>query len=391
MLAIDWSHTKDLTTFDGKKVKVVSLKQLLTTVSKDGGEGESKPSLKSRRAIQPLPPSDSDGGGESTKALKSSMGVQPPSIVLEQGCPMTLIYNLVKAGAAVALIDNKATENYRKEHDIEKTDENDAKIIWNLSQNGAKLQPVTVDDKLLQLHDIYHQYCRFQKARVSLENMKKAHRRQYAGASESSVLLQSNNKTHLAPDLSPYDIAIDTLHAREKTLIKKLGQTAKGLPLFEAGGESKPGIQSNRKVHPPAIRGLGQRIWLGLMVTANPANFKCLSAYLRYCGLTSDVIESHKYNRHARMLYHMLAESVMKQRDDTYRPIYDKCKADIAEKYPDYKKIHIHNAALNRTATFLAKDIYRLSCGGESISPVKSILIVQPPQLNLKKEGGQDK
>ena len=34
-------------------------------------------------------------------------------------------------------------------------------------------------------------------------------------------------------------------------------------------------------------------------------------------------------------------------------------KVDIAEKHPDYTKGHIHNAALNRTATFLAKEIYK--------------------------------
>jgi len=390
MIAIDWSHTKDLTIYDGKKVKVVTLKQLLAMMSKDGGTGESIFIIKSTRAVQPLPPSDNDGGGESTAPVESNNGLQPsPSVVLEQGCPMTLIYNLVKAGAVVSLIDNKATENYRKEHDIEKTDENDAKIIWNLSQNGAKLQPVTVDDKLLQLHDIYHQYCRFQKARVAMVNMKKALRRQYVGVGESKPLLQSTRIIHLTPDLSPYDIAIDTLHAREKTLIKKLGQTAKGLPLFEAGGESTLLVQSRFVIQPPAIRGLGQRIWLGLMVTANPSNFKCLSAYLRYCGLTGDVIISHKYNRHARMLYHMLAESVMKQRDPNFRPIYDKCKADIAEKYPDYKKIHIHNAALNRTATFLAKEIYRLSCGGESRGNIQSTLSIQSPQLTKKERRKQ--
>ncbi len=59
------------------------------------------------------------------------------------------------------------------------------------------------------------------------------------------------------------------------------------------------------------------------------------------------------------MLYHMLAESVLKQKDPVFRPLYDKCKADIAEKYPEYTKAHIHNAALNRTATFLAKRIYQ--------------------------------
>lgn len=337
MIAVDWSHTKELTTFDGKKVRVEPLKALLKRLQKDGT------------------------GGESKITIESSGGFHSPAIILESGCPVSLIYQLILVGAEVSLIDNKATENYRKASGIEKTDEADAKIIYELASNGAKLQPIVVDDKLVQMHDTYHQYCRYQKARVSLQNMQKAHLRHYgSGARESRRNILSKNIFHLVPDLTPYDIAIDTLHAREKSLLKRLEGIAKGVPLFEAGGKSIPSVQSNSPLQPPAIKGLGQRLWLGIIVTANPANFKCLSAYLRFCGLTSDVMATHKYNRHAKMLYHMLAEAILKAKDPVYRPIYDKCKVDIKAKYPDYTKGHCHNGALNRTATFLAKHIYRV-------------------------------
>ena len=39
------------------------------------------------------------------------------------------------------------------------------------------------------------------------------------------------------------------------------------------------------------------------------------------------------------------------------------CKEDITERYPEYTKLHIHNAALNRTATLLAKEIWLLIGG----------------------------
>ncbi len=349
MIAIDWSHIKELTTYDGKKVRVESRKALLKRIT------------------------------ESTITIKSTKILQ---VIIEQGCPLSLCYDLLKVGASVSLIDNKATENYRKEYNIEKSDENDARIIHKLGSNGAKLQPIHADDTMIQMHDVYNQYCRFQKSRVSLQNMKKAHVRHYgggesrrclestisnqppsddneSGTNESIIPLKSTFAHQLVPDLSPYDIAIEVLHAREKTLMKRLEAIAK------AGGESRRTVNSIQFLHPPAIRGLGKRIWLGILVTANPANFKCLSAYLRFCGLTSDVMATHKYNRHAKMLYHMLAEEVMKLKDSTFRPIYDKCKEDIREKYPDYTKIHCHNASLNRTATFLAKHIYK-SVVGES-------------------------
>jgi len=322
MIAIDWSHIKDLTTYDGEKARVETIKTLLSRMAK-----ESRVTLKSIGRLH--------------------------FAVLEQGCPLSLMYQLTSHGVAVKLIDNHATEAYRKEYNIEKTDENDAKIIHNLGNNGAVLREVTWDDQTIQMQDLYHQYCRFQKARVAMQNMRKAHLRHYglSGDGESITYIKSKVASHPSPDLSPYDIAIDVLHGREKSLIKQATKLV--------GGESKRrDTKSTIGLQPPTIKGLGDRIWLGIMVTANPTSFKCLSAYLRFCGLTDDVMKSHKYNRHAKMLYHMLAESVMKKRDPIYRPIYDKCKADIAEKHPDYKKGHIHNAALNRTATFLAKAIF---------------------------------
>ncbi len=166
MIAVDWSHTKELTTYDGKKVRVESRKALLKRILKDGT------------------------GGESISYVESTKSIQPPSVIIEQGCPVSLQYDLLKVGASVSLIDNKATENYRKANGIEKSDEADAKIIYELSNNGAKLQPVTIDDKMIQMADVYNQYCRYQKARVSLQNMKKAHLRHYGGG-ESNYGLKS--------------------------------------------------------------------------------------------------------------------------------------------------------------------------------------------------------
>jgi len=344
--AIDWSHTKGLTTFDGKKLRVEDRKSLLKRLhgSKDGEE--------------------------SNKEVKSIGILHSPSVVLEEGCPTSLLYDLIRVGCEVKVISNRATQDYRVAHSIEKTDENDAKLIWELSGNGAKLKAVNLDDRLVQLHSLYNQYCRYQKARVAMQNQKKAYLRHFGGG-ESTMAIKSNTILQPSADVVPYDIAIDTLKAKEHSLLAKLK------PLV-AGGESRTSIKSIFYFQPPVIRGLGDRIWAGITVTANPTNFKCLSAYLRFCGLTADAIESHKYNRHARMLYHMLAEEIMKQKDPTFRPIYDKCKADIAEKYPDYTKMHIHNAALNRIATMLAKTIFNhCRAGSESTMPLKSNADIQ--------------
>lgn len=351
MLAIDWSHTKGLVTFDGKKLRIEDKKSLVKRLNKKNKDGEES-SAKIKSIISFHSPSsvlskDKDGE-ESIKDIKSTIPFHSPPIILEEGCPTSLIYDLLRAGSQVYLISNRATQDFRVAHGIEKTDENDARIIWELANNGAKLKEVSLNDRLVQMHSLYHQYLRYQKARVAMQNMKKAYLRHF-GDGESTFRVKSTGPFQPSPDA--FDIAIDTLKTKERSLLAKL------IPLV-AGGESIEAIKSNSFFQPPTIKGLGDRIWAGLIVTANPAYFKVLSAYLRFCGLTGDSIKSHKYNRHARMLYHMLADEVMKQRDPTFRPIYDKCKADIAERHPEYTKLHTHNATLNRTATMLAKAIF---------------------------------
>ena len=315
-IAVDWSHTKGLTTYDGKKVRVEDRRSLVQRLRKLGNRGE-----------------------ESILSLESTKAVHSPTIILEEGCPASLMYDCLLAGSQVQVISNRATEDYRVKHGIAKSDENDARIIWELANSGTRLRPVSVDDNWLQLHSLYKQYCRYQKARVAMQNMKKAYSRQFGDE-------QSSSGSHLFSDTVPYDIAIDTLKAKEHSVMAKL------TPLV-SGGKSKSVLV------PPSIKGLGDRIWAGIVVTANPNDFKCLSAYLRFCGLTEDVIKNHKYNRHAKMLYHMLSDQIVRQKDPTFRSIYDKCKADIADKNPNYTKLHIHNAALNRTATMLAKHVFK--------------------------------
>lgn len=315
-IAVDWSHIKGLTTYDGKKVMVEDRKSLLQRLKKLGKHGE-----------------------ESLSPVSSSNTLHSPTIILEEGCPASLIYDLLLTGNQVQLISNRATEDHRVKHGITKSDENDARIMWELANGGAKLKSASLDDNWFKLHSLYKQYCRYQKARVAMQNMKKGYLRYFGDETSGSI-------SQLSGDTAAYDTAIDTLKNKEDNLIKKL------TPLVSKGeSESVPS--------PPDIKGLGNRIWAGIVVTANPNDFRCLSAYLRFCGLTEDVIKNGKYNRHARMLYHMLAEGVVRKGDTTFRSTYDKCKADIADRNPSYTKMHIHNAALNRTATMLAKHIFR--------------------------------
>lgn len=362
ILAIDWSHAKGLTIYDGKKTSIIDRKTLLKKLAGD--------SIGRSKSIDSFNSASSRAEGESTLHVQSRRAFNPSArVILEQGCPLSLIYDLLKTGSQVNLIDQFAVKKYREAQGTEKSDKNDAMVIYKLTQEKLSLlRPVSLNDSQIQLIGLYQRYKRYQKARVAMVNMRKAYIRQF-GEGESSGLIKSIAYFNPSPAIEgegestatiksmrtfipspsdgtlPYDIGIDTLKASENSCLKKIVKLA-------------PPVPKALK-----IRGLGPRLWAGIIITANPANFPTLSSYLRYCGLVNLDQLDHKWNRHARMLYHMLAEEVMKRRDERFRPVYDKCKADIAQRYPEYTKRHIHNAALNRTATFLAKEIYHATTG----------------------------
>lgn len=367
IIAVDWSHIKGLTIYDGKKVSVVDRKALLKKLA-----GESIINVKTKKFLNPA---STGAGGESIEAIKSKTPINPsaPLVILERECPLSLIYDILKVGCQVSTIINFEVKAYREARGIEKSDENDAIAIYELAQEKPNLLSlVSLDDAQIQLVDLYQRYKRYQKARVAMVNMRKAYIRQFGDGVKSTSKVQSSfgfnpspaiegegesienikSTTSFNPSPSdgtlPYGIGIDTLKAAENSCLKKIVKLAPPVP------------QSLK------IKGLGPRIWAGIYITANPANFPTLSGYLRYCGLVNLDQLDHKWNRHASMLYHMLADEVMRQRDERFRPIYDRCKENIATKQADYSKKHIHNAALNRTATFLAKEVWQT--GRESMN-----------------------
>ena len=173
-IAVDWSYTKGLTTYDGEKVRVEDRKSLLQRLKKLSKPGD------------------------------ESINNEALSIILEEGCPASLIYDLLLTGSQVQLISNRASEDYRVKHGIAKSDENDARIIWELANSGVRLRTVNVDDTWVQLHSLYRQYVRYQKARVAMQNMKKGYLRYFGGE-------ESGSTSQLSGDTVPYDIAIDSV------------------------------------------------------------------------------------------------------------------------------------------------------------------------------------
>ncbi len=125
LVAIDWSHVKQLTTYDGKEVRVENVDDIINRVQKRLSKG---------------------AGDESQVAIKSGGVFQSPACVIERTSPLSLVYKLVSHGIEVYLIDTCITFATRTINEIKKTDANDAKIIWQEATNGAKLELITLNE-----------------------------------------------------------------------------------------------------------------------------------------------------------------------------------------------------------------------------------------------------
>ncbi|GAH74091.1 unnamed protein product, partial [marine sediment metagenome] len=134
MLGVDWSHTKFFAVHDGEKGEIVDKAQLI----------------------------------ELAKG-------QP--VAIEQGCPLSIAYELARK-ATLYYVPAQAVAQYREENGIEKSDLEDARVIWTLAQRDG-LQPVTLTSQQLRLVYLYHQYLYHLQGRIALNNLYKGAKRHF--------------------------------------------------------------------------------------------------------------------------------------------------------------------------------------------------------------------
>lgn len=317
-LGVDWAHNKDFVIYDGDSIFCFSRAKFVKYLKYLVGGSESNDSINSMQHIQ-LPP----------KPNKSKKLIV---VYIEQGCPMYLVSEMMLVGVIVVFVRPMDVFNYRETNNIEKTDENDAKIIYQIGKKSKQEKVPVINEKLLEIHRNYHKYCLYVKARTNIMRIKCGHIRSYG-----------------ISDCQAYDDCIKTLRLQSRKLMSKLEREIRFIK------------------QEPNIRGLGRRLWVGIIVSANPTYFKSVSSYLRYCGLVNHkTLENmsngggayYKFSRHANMLYRLISENVVKWDKGYYRGLYDKLKNDMTNKYGGERKFRINNATLNRLSTFIAKDIY---------------------------------
>jgi hypothetical protein len=243
-------------------------------------------------------------------------------IYLEEGCPGHLLQSLLGQNE-VFLVDGRAVKAARDSIGLSKTDSNDVLALRELVRQQPLLPRRLTQQEIeeVETRQKYSYYCKIASLIASLKN-------------------------------------------RQRSLSVEFGESLPHLDaiLVELEREKRKAARCFMQFAPVArrlqIRGVGPRYLGGILVKAHPDRFRSLSSYLYYCGLKGSAIESKRYSRHVRSLYHQLAASVVMQKDVRFYRLYRKVKRDLAERFPDAGKSRIEGKAKNRLATFLAKEIY---------------------------------
>ena len=95
MIAIDWSHAKELVLYDGKTFTNTNRKDLVKYLNHD-------------------------------------------SVVMEQGAPVSLSWFIFRK-CPLYFVNSKKVVKYRRNNDLEKFDEMDSLVIWTVAQDKDNL------------------------------------------------------------------------------------------------------------------------------------------------------------------------------------------------------------------------------------------------------------
>jgi len=259
MIAIDWAYTKELVLFDGERTFKVDQKGLAKHLNHE--------------------------------------------VVIESGAPLSLCWNIFRRTKLYYILPSK-TKEYRVSHTIEKSDEADAEVIWNLAQDKANLIEASINQRNIRLAMLYHIYLTYQKSRIVLENQLRAAKRYYG---------------EYAGQLFGMELALDQLEPKEDGLLREIDFIAPKVP---------PALDK--------LKGFGPRIWCGVVCVADPRHFSSVNAYLKYCGFIDREVLKNKFSHDAKLIYWLLTDQIIKQKTEPYRSKYDEVKQAQGELHSDW-------------------------------------------------------
>lgn len=280
MLGIDWSHTKNFAVYNGKKAEIITWPEVIERSKKEG------------------------------------------AAAIEHGAPILYLYRLAKTVPTYTIHAITVAEE-RERLDLEKSDLVDAQIIYSLA-NKDGLKPIELDDRVIQLAYLYHQYLYALKGMGQANNLMKAMKRQFGDKENATYFLLSQHK--------------DEFERRCESLKKQIQ------PLVP--------IPPKRILK---IKGMSTWLWAGIIIGADPRLFPSKSAYRKWCGLIDKKAINYEFVRKASRAYWLCADQFIRQRTPRWREVYDTAKEELTAR-EGYT--HPHGGAMNRLMTRFAMYVY---------------------------------
>jgi len=317
--AIDWATKKDLTIYDGKKVKSMAntLDEFDKFLDYIGGSAISK------------------------MTRKSSMISLPPSILLfEKGGADMQKLKAYRAGHKVLTIPGKKIRDYRVSLNEEKSDEKDAELIYRyfMSEGGSAIKRVTKSST----SRLPSPFRLFQELDADIAEVKILFREhedlKETMVREKNKLFAFNNKYKLANVASNQG---EKIIFSKKVSIKEKERQLQIIKLILKDKVKKFPIW---KEYLKDIKGVGPVIAAGLIGEIGNKTFDSKESIKHYSGIMPRA-EGYNFNRKLKVILFQFIEGVIKHKTPKWREMYDSIKAFYADKHEDWSKGKCNNFA----------------------------------------------
>ena len=293
VISIDWAVKKPIITFDGKEAKIY----------------------------------------ETIEEFKNTVST---TILCETGVPRSL-FTIDKP---LKIVSGNLVKQKREELNLDKTDENDAKVIFWLYDEQPDLfrlvEPRDVNMELLRKK--VKTLMRYEKIKTSIKNMNK------------SLLLEYGE----FEDIEKLGLISKLCDERSEKLKVDIEKILKAHFYKETKGLTK-------------IKGLSFVLVSKLLSYAGDYKNHNLDELKSYAGISphkgKQKIRDNKYSRILQMILlgkqHIVDELIM-NRTEPYREVYDRYKERLAEERPDETKGYIDNMARRKVADRFLADFLRI-------------------------------
>ncbi len=252
------------------------------------------------------------------------------TILIETGCPK---YNILKNNCKILVVDAAKIKEFRDKNKVEKSHENDAKLILEFYKKYPKQFKLLTqkEKKELELLIKFKHYETIMKQTARMKNINWAAKNEYG---TKSIFVK----------------ALEEGEEGKKQLMKEFTKHFK---------------KQLTKVND--IKGIGIRYLAGILLYAHPRRFPCISAYLAYCGYKGSRVKKKgqqaKYHHNVKSMYNQIVDGVIKnhkrQPNAKFCKMYVDFKKQFQKKQPDWTKGHVEGVTKNRVATFICKEIYQ--------------------------------